>query len=348
MWLGLGLSSSKNAASLGPPAPDLLSGADGALSLNGTTAYIDAGDIKRYSSMSIINNGQLIVRGYSLGFYVNNGSSPTAIGCSGNCTINTGGKIVVKENALEPDDFGGPHTFNLSLPWDSAVATASYSITQNLGGYGGETNGGGGIGGSDYATTGHGSGAGALNNGGNADTIEDWGVSGYGGDGTAAGLGGGGSWPVSSGFSFTGEFGTGGETGSGISVGGGGAGGGRGAHGGCLYLQVEGTLSVNGVVIDASGSNGGVGGEGGAADTPDDFSFGGGSGGGGAGGSGGKVIVRYKLGAFVSGNCNVAAGVGGVAGNPGIGIDNGFGAADGLPGGSGSNGNAGSTDIATY
>ncbi len=335
-------------AASGPPPADLLSGADGALSLNGTTDYIDAGDVKRYSSISIINNGELVIRGYSLGFYTNDGTSPTAIGCAGNCTINTGGKITVKQNALALDDFGGPHTYSLSLPADAAIPTASFSITQNAGGYGGESNGGGGIGGFDYANTGHGSGAGGVTNGANADTIDPWGVSGAGGDGTAYGLGGGGLNVLGSGFSMNGLDGTGGETSGENSYGGGGSGGTRGASGGCVYLQVAGTLSVSGVVIDASGSNGGDGGIGGAASSDGYYASGGGGGGGGAGGSGGKVIVRYKLGSFASGNCNVAGGTGGAGGAPGEGFDTGGGASFGYNGNTGDNGNAGSTDIATY
>lgn len=331
----------------GARAADLMSGADGALSINGTTVNIAAGSIKRYSSISIINNGQLVIQGFSTYGTGNPGHLPTLIGCSGNCTINTGGKIVATDNAGDPDDFYGSVSYSaLTVPFDSAVNPVSYTREGGGGGAGGETGGYGTIYGSDVAhglgpyNTGHGGGGAGYVDGGNTTDAEDWGVSGAGADSS--------EFPGQAGLSFgnapgsTGNIGIGGENGGGVSVGGGGSGGVRGLSGGAVYLQIAGTATIDANTIDVRGSNGGNGGDGGIAESPDDAEYGGGGGGGACGGSGGYVWIRYKTGSVNASAAQVTGGVGGIGGVGGLGDNpgtNGLSASDGTIGGS---------SIATY
>jgi hypothetical protein len=331
--------------------PGWPTGADGALSINGTTVNINAGDVKDYSSISIINNGILNVRGYaSLGFGTNNGTAVTIIGCSGNFTVNTGGVIRLIEDACGPSDVVSGSSYNATSPAGAVVTTPSYTAHIASGGTGG-TSGIWPFPGSDAGGVGHGGGGSGYDSGGNSSS-GTWGTSGagssYGSDGGIFG-GPAGHKPNVAGFATTGGGGGYGEAGEGYGegFGGGGAGGVRGRNGGCLYLQVAGTVSVSGVVINASGGNGGGGGAGGGANSADyGYGYGGGGGAGGAGGGGGKVIVRYKLGSIVSGNINVAGGSGGPGGAGGT--DDGGGGNHGTAGNPGTNGTNGSTDIATY
>ena len=333
----------------GVVAPDLMSGADGALSINGTTVNIDAGDIKRYTSVSIINNGVLFVRGTSLGIATNAGTTPTIIGVSGNLTINTGGKIQLTQNS-GMSEFGyiGVTFSAPTVPFDSAVNPISYTFSGIFGGEGCPNGDGSAGGGFDNVTAGCGGGGGGdIDQYGGGAEAYDWGKAGNGGNGTGSGDGGVGS-AASNGFSLDGTVGLGGEVGTGTSYGGGGGGGVRSLSGGCLYLQVAGTVSVSGTVIDIRGGNagseaGGAGGGGGYADSPDSPAYGGGGGGGGAGGNGGKVIIRYISGSITSANVLLDAGIGGLGGVGGTGTTN-----NGQDGQAGSDGNVGTVDIATY
>jgi hypothetical protein len=332
---------------------DLMSGADGALSINATAAYINAGDIKRYSSISIINGGALIIRGYTYG--VNNGELPTLIGCSGNCTIQAGSSIKATDNAGDPDEFYGDFDYSAPvIPFDCVVSPVSYTRFGGVGGQGGETSGYGTIPGSDVEwgsgpyPTGNGGGGAGYTDGGNTSDANEWGDAGAGGDSTASSGTGGPYHPVD-GFSSNGFVGYGGEVGTGISVGGGGSGALRGISGGAIYIQIGGTASIPANSINVFGAEGGIGGDGGIASTGDDVSLGGGGGGGGAGGSGGYVWIRYKSGTVNASAVVLTGGVGGAGGLGGWADPlSPFGYADGLPGNSGSNGVDGTSDIATY
>lgn len=322
-------------------------GADGALSINGTVVTLLAGSVKDYSSISIINNGELrIINNLSGG---NGGNDPTIIGCSGNCTINTGGQITLRRNALRSTDSGpGNFSYSVSTPAGAAIPTVSYQISHS-----GEGGGGGNglaSGGSDSAGYwGHGGGGGGLDDGGSPTSyVSGWGISGDGGDNSIGSGRTGGISAYDYGFSYEGNPGAQAESGD-PCMGGGGSGGTRGLFGGCLYLQVAGTISVSGTVFYAGGDGGGNGGPGGPAGTEALTldAYGGGGGGGGNGGSGGKIIIRYKLGTVNAGNCSVAGGIGGLGGIGGY--ANGLLTANaGIDGSPGTDGNNGSTDIATY
>lgn len=328
-----------------------MSGSDGALSLNGTVAFIAAGAIKRYSSISIINSGELVIQGFTTYGLSNPGYAPTIIGCLGNCTINTGGKIYVNDNAGAPGDYYQDTNYSAStIPFDCVVNPITYTRFGAYGGYGGEAAGWGSIPGSDYVPTGHGGGGSGYYDGGSVDTAYDWGGSGY---GSASGTQGqvGPTYPDGYDFGSNGFAGNGGENSGGPSVGGGGSGGLRGLSGGALVLQVGGISNIDSGVIIATGSDGGVGGNGGTCSSPDDAGYAGGGGGGGAGGGGGYVWIRYKAtGSTVSATAVVytagsggLAGVGGVASPGSPGGDN-----DGYAGQDGSPGLDGSSDITTY
>jgi hypothetical protein len=337
-------------ASVSPTWP---SGADGALVINGTTTKILAGSVKDYSSISIINNGILEIcdgptfNGSSIA--VNDGSSPTYIGCSGNCTINTGGMIRATHNNQSSLALSGA-TYSSSAPSGAAIVTFSYNSGYGQGGTGGDSflNPGG----TDFNLYGHGGGGGGGFPASDTNQIaEGWAQSGTGGESSE---GGGGGSPVGPFYNGSGTAGIRGADGfgdgSGLLVGAaGGSGGVRAYSGGGTYLQVAGTISVSGVVLVANGSDGAVGGDGG-----DCFCFGfdsaagAGAGGGGGGGYGGKWIVRYKLGTISSANCNVLAGGGGQGGAPGSGFTDGGDSYNGTSGNSGSDGIDGSVSIATY
>jgi hypothetical protein len=323
--------------------PDLMSGADGALVINGGGVDISAGEIKRYSSISITNSGRLYIRGAAYYFFSNDGTIPTLIGCSGNCTINTGGKIIATDNAAntENGNYGGSTFTAPTVPFDAVVTPIEYTTSYSYGGGGGSSYSSGGVDNS-YGCGGGGAGL----DDGNSSYGAFWGTAGSGGNGTAAGGGGIGFAPYD-GFGLMGTDGLGGETVTGLSVGGGAGGGARGASGSMVYIQVGGTISVSGVVIDTSGGNGGAGGAGGLGSSPDDDSYGGGGGGGGAGGHGGNVTIRYKSGSITSSNVTVLGGIGALGGQGGSGLG-GFGGFDGVAGTNGDNGVTGTIDIASY
>jgi hypothetical protein len=332
--------------------PDLMSGADGALVLNNQFLAIDAGSIKRYSSVSITNGSQLFIAGagtYQLD--VNDGHLPTLIGCKGNFTIDATSNVTAVENGRGQFDGNQDATYMAAFtPHDSAMNPVQYV---SYGGYGGEGGSNANISGPGYDNFpyGHGGGgAGGLppftpENGG--DTYEDvgWGQSGVGGIGTAGAQGGNTVGPYYNGFGASGGDGWGGETYGQDSYGAGGGGGSRGASGGAVYIQVGGVIScpVGQVVFYADGSGGGAGGSGGVADTLGSpyYAFAGGGGGGGCGGSGGAYIIRYKSGTVSSANASVAGAGGGTGGN----IQSPYNANYGTGGGTGLDG---TVDIATY
>lgn len=332
---------------------DLMSGADGALTIVGTAVYIDAGSIKRYSSISITSGGVLIIRGYAYG--VNNGELPTLIGCSGNCTIQAGSSIEATDNAGDPDEFYGDFDYSAPvIPFDCIVSPLSYTRFGGYGGAGGETGGIGTLIGSDVEfgagpyPTGNGGGGAGETDGGNTSDSDPWGAAGWGGDSTIASGVGGPYHPVD-GFGSNGFIGYGGEIASGRSVGGGGSGALRGISGGCIYLQIGGTASIPANSINVFGGDGGIGGDGGGASTGDADAYGGGGGGGGKGGSGGFVWIRYKTGTVNASAVNYSGGVGGVGGIGGIADPSSpFGYADGFPGETGADGDPGGESIATY
>lgn len=331
---------------------DLLSGADGALSLNGTTAYIDAGDIKRYSSISIINSGQLVIRGYSYYGTANPGHLPTLIGCQGNCTINTAGQIIAQDNIGPATYFYGDKNIPAStVPFDAAIASIAYDRMGGYGGNGGETGGYGTIPGYDTgygpdgAPTGHGGGGAGANDGSVCSDGFDWGVSGTGADSTTQ-TAPSGMVAIIDGFSVNGADGLGGEVGSGVSVGGGGGGGTRAYSGGAVFLQIGGVATIDTGSIALMGSDGGQGGMGGQSDSPDDASYAGGGGGGGYGGSGGYGWIYYKSGSVAADAVWVSGGIGGAGGASGIAY--GPYPVGGYPGDGGGVGVDGGFTIATY
>ena len=329
-------------------------GSDGALSLNGTTLTIAAGSVKDYSSISIINNGHLrIVDGPPLGgtLATNDGTQPTIIGCAGNCTINTGGKITALNCGLGEFDYGAvsyQYNFSKVPPAGAVVTPISFTATMYPGGEGGSCDYGS-IPGADAIGCGQGGGGAGYGDGGETSVDIGWGKSGSGTESSTDANVAGGLNPFDVGFGYGGEAGTGGETAGVDSIGGGGSGGVRGYCGGCIYLQVGGTLSVSGSVIHAYGSSGGVGGNGGPAATTDGATaYGGGGGAGASGGSGGKVIVRYRSGSILSTNINVLGGPSGSGGEGGLADSPGGGAIAGGQGSAGTNGPNGSVDLATY
>lgn len=327
------------------------SGADGALSIDGTVVTLLAGSTKDYSSISIINSGELrIINDLTIS---NGGETPTIIGCSGNCTINTGGKITANRNAFAintPDQFPTTHTYSLAAPSGSQVATPSFTTFFAAGGTGGVN----GYFGPDPADI-YGHGGGGCGWGAAYSPQDDslWGIAGGGTADSVSGLDTDVITAYPTHFGETGAAGTGVNVNENISTvfGGGGSGGTRGLAGGCFYLQVAGTISVSGVVFEATGQDGGDGGDGGDAHNAGLTEvIGGGGGGGGAGGNGGKIIIRYHAGSSSSANCAITCGspgLGGIGGTATSDFDPGQ-AQDGSDGDAASVASDGSTDIASY
>ena len=331
--------------------PDLMSGADGVLFLDGTSATISAGDLKRYDSIAIINNGTLYVAGASTyGLDVNDGSGVTVIGCKGSCTITSGGQIIATENGLRNTDTPafGATIVRASLPFDCVYGSSiAYNVTCGLGGEGGDNAYAYGQG-FDSDGWGHGGGGAGYGSGGMTYNDVGWGQSGYGADSGTNEFGGFSVGPYYNGFGVNGNVGGGGEVGTGISFGAGGSGGTRGISGGCVYIQIGGSAYIDngsGPAINVSGSQGGYGGDGGPADTTDSVAVGGGGGG---GGGGGTIIIRYKVGVVNLSSLYVYPGNGGGYGNGG---NAGPAAPIQYPGSTGGNGMSGSgglIDVATY
>lgn len=334
----------KAPASVSTP-PDLMSGADGDLTINGTASYVTAGSIKRYNNLTIINGGALVITGFyhtgggSGSYPTNDGRLPTIIGVAGTCTIDSTSSIDATDNAGKEDHYYEDQTYTATtVPYDCAVAVVSYVRYGGIGGAGGESGGSGAIFGYDLYPTGHGGGGAGATDGGETSDAFPWGQAGYGGASGTYGITNGYS-PYDYGFSVNGAIGVGGEVISGPSFGGGGAGGVRGLSGGAVLLQVN-VAAITGV-INIFGADAGNGGNGGVANSGDDESYGGGPGGGGAGGSGGYFWGRYKSGTFTP-SINDSGGLGGLAGTPGSASNPGY---DGTPG---ADGETGGYSIATY
>ena len=333
-------------------APSWPSGADGALSINGTVTTLLAGSIKDYSSISIINNGELRI--YSDLTISNGGNVPTIIGCSGNCTINTGGKITATRNAMPINTSTVQnYTYSENLPDGAPLASVSYTVAIGEGGTGGDSGNPTYFGGVSGASGwGHGGGAAGAEDGYSPTTGSGWGVSGDGGYELVNMTPTSGVNPYLNGFGAPGNVGEYSFEGDDFFnvYGGGGSGGVRGYNGGCFALIVAGTLSVSGVVFDVSGSEGGPGGVGGDAEAMVGEAIGGGGGGAGAGGNAGKVYIRYKSGSASAANCNLAGGTNGVGGLGGTGFGSPLPGGDinGFAGANGESGNIGTSDIASY
>lgn len=321
-------------------------GADGALSINGTNVNLAAGSIKDYSSISIINNGTLTLIN---SLPSNVGTIPTIIGCSGNLTINTGGKIIGR-CAVGAAQMSAPYTnqtFTNTVPAGGAVSSVSFDYFFKPGGAGGAAaiSFGGAA-----AVYGHGGGGAGDGDGGPSEAVgaptTEWGKSGNGAPDNQNETPQIGISAYPNVFGNSGTQGESVEGNGGVTIGGGGAGGTRGMGGNCLYLQVAGTVSVSGVVISLFGGFGGDGGNGGLSFDPTGFAYAGGGGGGGAGGNGGKFICRYKSGSITGANVSVVAGAAG-SGGPG-GVGEGAIPTNGDDGIAGTDGDNGTTDIATY
>ena len=346
------------APSVGQQA-DLMSGADGNLTLASGNYYWNAGDIKRFDNVSIASGVTIYIRGWVTYGLANTGVAPILIGVKGNCTISTGAQFIITDNAGVVGDYYGDQEYfydsvaGQPVPFDCAAGNFSYYRMGNWGGYGGETAGWGTVGGSDAdlgsGPTGHGGGGGGYDNGGTCNNSSGYfGVSGEGGPpGNATSFPTPGIDASDLGFGHGGNNGVGGEVGTGFSIGAGGSGGTRGLSGGCLYLQIAGTANIGSNVFWAVGQSGGDGGAGGAADSGDDTgAAGGGGGGGGAGGSGGTIIIRYKTGTIDPACAEVggtAGGFGGIGGST-----EGTGPEPWQAGGDGTAGYSGTVDIATY
>lgn len=323
-----------------PPGPSspLRTGEDGTLTVApGETVTITAGDIKKYASVTVSTGGTLQIA---------KGAVWTQIGVQNDLTVN--GTIVCE--GVE----GSSQTISTTALDGRSL---SHTITQNLGGSGGNTpawtdgcgigvsgrsggaqndgfGGGGASGGASFFC---GPVAGVDGAAGQASASSGGGVSGGNGGAynTAGGNGGTGSGVGSSG---TGGGGAGGgNAGSGGIGGGGGGGGGKGRHGGLLYLSVGGNIVGSGT-INCAGKNGGNGGNG---STGASTQHQGGSGGGGAaGGDGGHVVVAQPSGAN-SVPVSVTGGTKGTGGTGATGDVSGGGPATGGNGSDGQNGDAG-------
>lgn len=336
--------------------PNFPTGADGALSLNGITLKVLAGSTKQWTSGSIIGGGILEIvnaadGGDTTAIATNDGSLWTYLGFTGNLTINTGGFIRAIQNGFDHSQARG-HTYTQSTPTGAQVASVSYVGSWGLGGEGGSTNAGEHSGGFDSNSQGHGGGGAGSVNGGNTFDDVGWGQSGVGGDnseGASAPTVG----PFADGFSHSGIDGIPGEETSGAPdpfYGGGASGGTRGYGGGGVYIQVNGTLTVNGVTFIATGQPGGSGATGGDCNQSGaglGSMFGGGGSGGGGGGGGGKYVIRYHAGSASSANCDVGGGVGGPGGGRGIASGGAFNE-NGADGSDGEIGPDGDTDIASF
>lgn len=321
-------------------------GTDGPLSINGTNINLPAGSIKNYSSISIINNGTLTITN---SLPSNVGCIPTIIGCSGNLTINTGGKIIGR-SAAGATQMSAPYTnqtFTNTVPAGGAISSVSFDYFFKPGGAGGDASSGSGGAALVY---GHGGGGAGDGNGGNSVAVgtpsTEWGKSGDGAPDNQFGNSAFGTPAYPSSFGAMGSPGEAQEGTGGITIAGGGAGGTRGLGGNCLYLQVAGVVSVSGVVINLFGGFGGDGGNGGTAIDFTGSAAGGGGGGGGSGGNGGKFICRYKSGSITGANVSVVAGAAGNGGPGGVG--EGIVPSTGNDGIAGTGGDNGTTDIATY
>lgn len=308
--------------------------------LDGQTASIPAGSVKRYNDVIIRSGGVLRITGTA--------GAWTELGITGNLICD--GTIVCRSGYDgEPTHTGGTFSKASSA---FGFGTLSYSIVQRNGGAGASgaayTVGGAGLGGAQNLGRGGGGGGGGSaapgykgGNGGAAGsngqstsmTIDGKtgpSVIGIATGGTGGGLVDGGNASTSVGGNGAGGGGGGGfyeyvqsNKGGGsstvaVTCGSGGGGGYRGHHGSGLTIYVAGVLSGSGLIA-CSGRTGFSGGAGAAANNGN---INGGSGGGGAGGSGGKLLIKYKnIGRYIS--FSVAGGSGGTGGSNGAAGDSG-------------------------
>ena len=327
---------------------DLMSGADGALVVDSGDVYINAGDIKRYSSITL-DGYNLIVRGAtSLGLATNDGKTPTIIGCQGNFTQTVnGGYILLQENGYASGNGMQGFTYSAPVvPFDSVVNPIQYTVIAGSGGDGGTSDTLAGYDNDNWGCGGGGGGGGATIN---IDAAEGggWGVGGTGALSSQGGAGGDGADCLYDGFGVSGGVGANSSVATLFSAGGGGGAGSRGLNGGMLFLQIGATAAINGgTFIYALGGAGGSGGDGGTAFSPDYFCVGGGGGGGGSGGNGGNITIRYKSGYIDPSLVECWASEGGMGGYGGIG--SGYEGYPGFDGLTGSYGTDGAIDIATY
>lgn len=304
----------------------LTSGFDGALSLDAEELHLTCGEIKDYSSVSIINGSTLIYDSTEQMIW-------SILLCAGNFTQDN----AASDSSIRVDGYQGSAT-------DSTVATIApdgmvLSYLQNQS-YGGDAySGSGGFG--------NGGGGGASGFGGNGAELSG----GAGGAGLNAAAGGNGG-TNSSQNGTDGDFDD--ETGMASEAWGGGGGGGfRGLNGNCLYIKVAGTMDATWgggpPPISAIGTDGTHGGNGGGSISDQAGSAAGGNGGGGGGGgSGGKIVFRWKgVGSDPTLLLSVALGNGGNPGSGGIATCPGT-THDGLDGFSGTNGESGVIDLTTY
>jgi hypothetical protein len=292
-------------------------GSDGDLVINnGQTVTVPEGSVKKYSSINIASGGFLVISG--------NGGGWTEIGCAGDCVID--GQIIARAGTVGSSTHSsGTFSKNSSF----GLGRLNYSITQKIGGRGGDTPGisysysknvpappfgtgrrkktysksaGGGTGGSQYLGGG-GGGAGESYRVGSGDGAIML-KGGSGGRRFSSGFNktqsGANPYPVAyrsykfggSGGSYTkGNNQSSGSGGSGWAGGGGGDSGGGG--GGYKGIHGKGLVLFVEGTVSGNGSiiaSGTNGLNGGNAGS----SSSGGRGAGGAGGSGGSVVIRYN------------------------------------------------------
>ena len=322
-----------------------------------SNVQIVPGTVLDYNNLTITSTGWLeVFDNYANGIYDGTfDSSWVIIGVKGTLTIASGGKITYNENSLGPTNTGeGPGTFTTvaTPPTGAIVSSLSYSLTCHKGGNGGQNGDLSQGGGTDGSIWGHGAGGGGANFGNDTGDDIGYGVSGAGSDNTE-GTGGFGGQQEPPPFGVAGLSGDGSSADIPLSTyyGAGGGGAVRGLTGGGIYIQCN-AISVSGLVIDISGSNGFQGGYGGDTDgNPSPLTptvVGGGGGGGSAGCDGGKLVLRYHSGTFTSANVKYSGGMGGAGGLGGTAYNGQMANINGQAGLSGQSGNIGILDIATF
>lgn len=280
-------------------------GANGPLFLNGDILFVSEGQVYDFSSITLINGAA--IENLDAG---NDGW--VIIGCKGDFTFSGGSAIYINQGS---NDLGSSSPHTAIAPDDLHL---SYTILPGIPGTGG---GGRQNGGNPF-------GANAPGGGGNdSGTDADAGEGGGGGGGDLGGSGG------APGQVWAGDGGPGVSFGDNWGPGGGG--GASGFSGQGLYIKVHGNIIDDGSnAFDLSGGTSGNGGNGDVG-----VNEGGGGGGGAGGGGGGKLVVRRKVGNFIS----PIAVNGGNGGTGGLGGGGGAG-----NGGDGTNGGAGTVDNQLY
>lgn len=265
-----------------------------------TLVTVAPGTVWDYKNITITSTGTLRI--------VGSGGEPVIIGVRGTF-INNG--VVEGRNGFHN---GG--TFSATTP---GLENISYSISQSVGGAGGQHSRGGGscgftgVGGA--GTNGFGGGGAVFSfiacsfqsggAGGGSGLTQPGYTSGTPGAGMATGGAGGNASGINGGTGG-GSGGGAGMNVSGTQYPGGGGGGNKGNHGQMMYIKAK-VFSGNGS-FNFAGTNGFPGGASAQIGTVTA-----GGGGGGAGGSGGRLLVRFKQNTF-SGSVSVGAGSGGSGG----------------------------------